>query len=422
MTKTERILSALIMPIALPIVLIMYVINLLSRGKYCNEVFDAGERAFGSSAQKERIKADVVTSTPSLDQHAEVMARVTDLVKADNLLELSDWIKNLDQSRARCDANVSLAETAIDTLLDTTAEYRTEGHDCHPDDILFFEDALVSRYEQEAAQHAQSYPLTVIAARMRCFQGWTHRGSDYANYVSDDGWFGMAERFGQADLLLQRYDPARDDAPLLAAARHQLLAFMPRAEKYVYEFYHEWSQLDRQNQTPHRQHALMMLPRWFGSDHDLQIAASQAAANTHDVTGEAAYFTMYRTVLDAWDPHVLSMDTTRFAQGAHDFLSLRNNDPFCVNQLINQMGWWYAWGAARGLNASQKKRRNQISADLRALHDDLLRTRLTAIYVDAWEDGEEAGIEELVRVFKEELENNEVILTGDGPVLRPLTH
>lgn len=420
MTKVEKFLVALVFPIALPIALVMYIINVVSRGKYCGGLFRAGDLEYGSSHLKERINADVVHSTPSRDRHAEVRKKTNALADADDWLGLSDWIQELDRGRETCTANVNLAEIAISALLEHLADSKTEGHDCHPDEIFFFSDPTAEKFETLAGQHTQSYPLTVIAARIRCFQGWTHRGADYAGYVSDDGWFGMAQRFEQASQLLDRFDPVMEDAPLLAAARHGLLAFMPNADRHVRQYHKDWSMLDPMNQTPHRQHALMMLPRWFGSDHDLQIAAAQAAANTYETTGEAAYFTMYRTVLDTWDPNVLSMDTARFAQGAQDFLALRNNDPADTAELIEAMAFWSAFGAARGLNKEQKQRRNAISQEMKDLARNLIRTRLTAIYAPAWTDGKAGCLAQITDAFKAELEQNQVILGNEGPVLHAL--
>ena len=327
----------------------------------------------------------------------------------------SDWIAELDQARACCIANLSLVETAVQAALEHLAVAIHEGHDCHPDPILEFSDDTVEAFERTALELTKNYPLRAMAAMMRCYQGWTHRDADYAFYVSDDGWFGMGEKLNRAAELLDQCDPVALDAPLLAAARHRLLAFMPNAEAQVRAFYETWSSLDPKNQTPHRQHAMMMLPRWFGSDHDLQIAAAQAATNTQAVTGEAAYFTMYRTVLDAWDPNVLSMDETRFSEGASDFLTLRNNDPACVGALVESMGWWSAFGSARGLSKVQKVRRNALSRHFKALARDIIRDRLCAIYPDAWSDGAEGCRLEIVEACRDELDlGYEIVLGEDG--------
>lgn len=344
-----------------------------------------------------------------------VQQQVEALVKTRDWQTLSGTIQKWDQNRAVCCANISLAETAIRTVLEDQATEIYEGHTCHPDPIMYFSDETVEIFEILAVKYPDSYPLLAIAAQMRCAQGWTHRGADYSAYVSDDGWFGMAERFEMAAELLDGLDPVTLDAPLLAATRHKLLAFMPDAHRHVKKFYEEWSALTPLSTTPHQQHAMMMLPRWFGSDHDLQIAASQAVANTQTVTGETAYFAMYRTALDDWDPNVLSMDTRRFAQGARDFLTLRGNDPAIAGYLIDNMVWWSAFGSARGLNSKQKKLRNKISKHLKVLRRELIRERLTAIFPKAWDGGKDACMVEILGACSKELDEGfDIVLGPDG--------
>lgn len=415
----EKILTIILTPFMVPIVIVMYVVNLLSKDKTFGGFFEEAENFANAEEEMKRIQAEVVQSTPSLDHHMQISSQAQVLIQAEDWGGLSHWIKSLDQSRASCEANICSAETALTAVLQHFATDIFDGHTCHPDPIYLITDETAETFEQQAQAHPDSYPLRVIAAQMRCYQGWTHRGADYGVYVSDDGWFGMGQHFKQAEILLDAFDPIELDAPLLAATRHKLLAFMPNAKSHVRPFYEDWSKLNPMDQAPHEKHAMMMLPRWFGSDHDLQIAASQAAANTHVQTGEAAYFTMYRRVLDDWDPNVLSLDPVRLAKGAHDFLALRNNDPAVVGELIENMRWWSAFGSARGLDKVQKQRRDELSLGFKKLAKDLLRSRLTAIYPKSWEDGVEGCRLEILEACRTELDQGkDIILNGAGVVFR----
>ncbi|WP_299150861.1 hypothetical protein [uncultured Tateyamaria sp.] len=342
-----------------------------------------------------RIAFDTVKATPAMERRAATEDKCRALVSARNWTELSDHLIQWDQSRAACNAGIPLAQIGRQAVLFDLADAVVEGHDCHPDPIAIFSDEVVQRMETLSAMHPEKYPLLALAAEMRCYQGWSSRGADYAEYVSDNGWFGMGQHFAKAAWLLEKYDVVEMNAPLLAAARHRLLGFMPDADKHVGRFYEEWSALDPKDQEPHEKHAIMMLPRWFGTQETLEIEAQKAAVRTTTAAGDAAYFTMYRRVFDAWDPSVLNMDTKVLKRGAHDLITLRGDDPAFVAQLVQDIRWWTGIGSGDSYTRDGRKLWSDITTDIEEMRQELVLSRLTAICPDAWEDGPEGALDML---------------------------
>lgn len=363
-----------------------------------------------------RLKVRTLSTTPSLTTHEELGKEICELIDADRWLDVSEKIRAWDQARETCEAGLPMASSARDVILRHLAEGAYQGNACHPEPFFAFSDATVEKLETLAAVHSDSYPLLALAAEMRCHQGWLSRGADYAQYVSDEGWHGMQANFAKAALLVDRFDPVAIDAPLLAAARHKLLAFMPDAEKHVFQYYEEWSALNPKDQLPHKQHALMMLPRWFGSAEQLQVEAQKAAIRTADVTGDAAYFSMFALALNNWDPNVLDIDLDAFRRGAHDVFSLRSNDPAYVAHVLQDMSWWSASGAESGYAKHQRPRIKEIMSALAELRIELMKTRLTAIHGLSWDGSVRAAIEELSVIFQKEIKEGATFEVGENGV------
>jgi len=191
---------AILFVIALPFSVVALIINTVSGGKAFAKFFADADGLANEQANLKRIKAQVVTSTPSLDELTKVRAQVKRLVAKKNWLALSDLIQDWDQNRTVCCANVSYAETAMQEVLERQAVNIYEGHTCHPDPIMLFRDETVEKFEALAAENFDRYPLLAIEIAAR---------------------------------LLNGLDPVALDAPLLAETRHKLLAFMPNAHRYV---------------------------------------------------------------------------------------------------------------------------------------------------------------------------------------------
>lgn len=371
--------------------------------------------------QRQRLTFRQLLTTPSLETRQKVEKEVWALIEADNWLALSTKIVEWDQSRSRCEAGFPLAHTAMTAAIQFIARGVYEGHICHPGPIYDISDEVADMLETKAAIHSDSYALLALAAAARCYQGWCDRGDDYAEYVSDDGWFGMSARFAKARWLLDRFDPVALDAPLLAATRHKLLAFMPDAEKHVYRYYEEWSALDPYDQTPHTAHGQMMLLRWFGDQTTLEVEARKAAQATSQQTGDAAYFSIYASAFEAWDPNVLNIDLDVFEQGAHDLITLRGGDPAFVAQLHQQMSWWANKADYREATKHIQDQATTVRSGIKELRDEILRTRLTAIHGHSWEGGVRGAIDEISALVQAEIEEGHATfaLTESGLVVTP---
>ena len=375
--------------------------------------------SLNEKSQRKRLTFKQLISTPSLDTHKTIERDVQAMIEAGAWLKLSDTIMEWDQNRSKSEAGYPNAFTAISAAIRFVARGVHEGHACHPDPIYDISDDVADMLETKAATHSDSYPLLVLAALARCYQGWCDRGEDYAEYVSEDGWFGMSTRFAKAGWLLDRFDPVAMNAPLLAMARHKLLAFMPDADKHVYRYYEEWSALDPNDQTPHSAHGLMMLPRWFGDEGTLEIEAQRAAQRTAKITGDAAYFSMYESAFTAWDPHVLLLDFTAFKRGAHDLITLRGCDPSFVAGLYQRMIWWAPKNDQWKPTQHQKALADNIESQLKALRDEILQTRLTAIHGHSWEEGVRGAIDEISALVQDQIKEGHAsfALTENGLVI-----
>lgn len=352
---------------------------------------------------RKQITFQQLITTPSLTTQENAYKAIAARVQAQDWLGMARHIRMWDQDRTKCEAGFSLAPIGLGAVQRCLAEAAYEGNPCHPDSFVVLPEAMIDQFETLAALHTEEYVFLALAAHARCHRAWVSRGTDYAAYVSEDGWAGMATQFEKAQWLLSRYDPVEMNAPLLAAARHALLAFMPDAHKYVYQYYEEWSALDPMDMRPHNQHAMMMLPRWFGSAHDLQLAAQKAANATRDQTGDAAYFAMYSTALDMWDENVLEIDFAAFEQGAHDLFALRGNDPAYVARRLEEMSWWTADGAEKSYPPHFHDRYRDLAIRLKALRKDLLCTRLTAIHGLSWADQVRGALDEVSALFQEDI-------------------
>ncbi len=353
---------------------------------------------------RERIRFDTVSSTPSIEAKAAAEEEAKAFIAQDDWLGLSRRLQELDRARARCPAGYPLAQIMKDATLGEIADGVYEGHVCHPLPILDISDEWAERLESLSSMHSDSYPLIALAAEARVYQGWLSRGDGYAQYVSEDGWFGMEKRFARAAWLLAECDPVEMDAPMLAAARHRLLGFMPDAERHAVRFYEEWSALDPLDQRPHDAHGQMMLSRWFGDASKRELEARRAVARTSEQTGEAAYFTMYYSVFQAWDPAFLELDAEALARGARDLLALRGHDPAFVATLIQHMEWWTAIGADRDYTAAGLEIWHRIAPEIDAIREELVREHLHAVYPPAWKNGEAGALDIISGVVQSDIQ------------------
>lgn len=401
----------------LPIVIIF---NFVSIKRFASSLFSGLDFiSLNEESQRKRLAFKQLSTTPSLETHKAIRDEVKVLIEADSWLRLSDMILEWDQSRAKCEAGFPKASSAVSAVIHLVSRGAYEGHACHPDPIYDISDDVAEMLETKAATHSGSYPLLVLAALARCYQGWCARGEDYAEYVSEDGWFGMSARFAKAQWLLDRFDPTAMNAPILAAARYKLLAFMPDSDKHVYRYYEEWSALDPKDQAPHTAHGLMMLPRWFGGEGTLEVEAQKAAQRTANYTGDAAYFSIYARAFREWDPHVLLLDFNAFRQGAHDLTALRGRDPSFVAQLYQDMIFWAPESDRDRPTPRQKTRAEEIESQLKDLRNEILQTSLTAIHGRSWEGGVRGAIDEISALVQDHIKegNATFALTDNGLVI-----
>ncbi|MEM9499263.1 MAG: hypothetical protein AAGA28_15165, partial [Pseudomonadota bacterium] len=133
---------------------------------------------------------------------------------------------------------------------------------------------------------------------------------------------------------------------------------------------------------------------------------------TASATGDAAYFSMYRRAFDAWDPSILNLDTQTLRMGAHDVITLRNNDPAVVAEIIQTMLWWTAIGSDGDYSEREREIWSRLATEIDDIRRDITMTRLLAICRVAWEGGLEAALDILSYFVQEDIKAGSTFRLG----------
>ncbi len=364
----------------------------------------------------DRIDFKVVTTSPMQDTQDEAIEKTRALVDAEAWVKLAVLMQQWDQNRTTCAGGESLAELALNTVLDRVSSGYIQASYCQYVRTAIIEDDIAQKMEDLAAIHSDKYIFVVLAAHVRMAQGWAARGPEYAHNVSDSGWAIMEQRFEKATWLLGQADPETLNSPLLASAHFELLSFVPDADKNLDDTYHTWSSLDPHNQTPHRQYGYKLLPRWYGSSQRLHIAAQKAALRTKEHTGSAAYASMYLEPLRSGDFVLLDMDTQLFHQGILDLADIGRNDPVALAGLIQTLldVIQCASVQSKGLSEQQTALLEKKSKDLARTYTDLVCQRLTAIRPFAWHNGRRGALMHITWACRQAFDNGATFKLSDN--------
>jgi hypothetical protein len=364
----------------------------------------------------DRIDFKVVTATPMQDTQDEAIEKTRALVDASAWVELAVLMQQWDQHRTTCAGGESLAELALNTVLDRVSSGYIKASYCQYVKTAIIDDDITKKLEDLAAIHSDKYAFVVLAAHARMTQGWAARGPEYTHNVSESGWATMEQRFEKATWLLSRADPVALNSPLLACAHFELLSFIPDADKKLDDAYHTWSSLDPRNQTPHRQYGYKLLPRWYGSSQRLHIVAQKASLRTQKETGAAAYASMYLEPLRSGDFVLLDMDTQLFHQGILDLADVGYNDPVALAGLIQTLldVVRCASGQPTGLSEQQTALWEQHTKDLARTYTGLVCKRLTAIRPFAWHNGRRGALMHITWACKQAFDDGATFKLSDN--------
>jgi len=374
--------------------LIMMPFAFLISPKFVIQSFKDGNRETLSAPEtRSRITFETINKTPSQIRLNDVRELVCELVDDHDWLTLSDLIQDWDQARAAAPDGTRLSRYALTVVCEAVSDGVIEGNVCHPLDIPYIPDETAHYFEGVASNHPTCYPLAAICAYLRICQGWTGRGSEYAQYVSIDSWGVMERHFKRAIWLLEPHDAKQLDAPLLASVRFDLLAFLPNAETLVHQYYNDWSTLDPADQEPHHCYGFMLLPRWFGSYTLLEDAAQKAYAATHNITDAAAYATLYLAALPLEIGLALHLDLDLFLNGVSDLVHQSGNDPAVLAYLVQETPMSFCVPLRSGLTREEKTQIRDMAKTVDTFCHHLTRTRMTAIHPDSWQDGVDEALD-----------------------------
>lgn len=102
-------------------------------------------------------------------------------------------------------------------------------------------------------------------------------------------WQEFLALVGQAELVIEPFDPIEEDLPQLAATRYRLVTGIDAGRKLFCDWYEDWSDLDPGATEPHLEHARHILPDCLGRGIDFDAEARRAAENTKSRSRDAAY-------------------------------------------------------------------------------------------------------------------------------------
>lgn len=166
-----------------------------------------------------------------------------------------------------------------------------------------------------------AYPQSITAriALAETYHGyaWLARGSGYANKVTDDGWKQMADREEMARTTLVEAASLEAKCPhWYEAMQHvalgqgwdkaRLRELLDAAVAFEPGYYHFY-----------REHANMLLPRWFGQDGDAEAFAEEVSTRVGGKQGAFLYFelaTVLNCLCDGED-HLSTMSWDKIREG-----------------------------------------------------------------------------------------------------------
>lgn len=344
---------------------------------------------------RHRIQFEVTQSTPMIDAAVSVQCQVDQFLDAQDYLQLADFIIDLDQQRAKCPSQKSLALTALIHFADRTHINGNVGVET--------DDSFAARIEHLSVIHPRRYVLVAMTSLLRIREAWAARGEGFANSVSKKDWEIIEKRIQKAEWLLSHTDAAALNSPLIAFCKFELLAFAEDADKTLMPTYEVWSELDPACQTAHEQVGLKLLPRWYGDLPTLERQARRAAVRTREVSGMAAYYTMLSEAIGC-DPIHLVIDPELFVQGVNDLLDLRANDPATVGIVFHDIEALAAWAVPPQAPPTHAETWHTLNQKLTALMDDIIATRLHRIHPPSWDGGTNTVLNLITRRFRTEMD------------------
>lgn len=344
--------------------------------------------------------------SPALRRKAEACELVESLIEDEDWISLAELMEEWDQQRVSGPTGVRMTEYGLQQTVTSLVKLVGEVSKLEP---------ILERLEATAALQPTLYMIPLICAHLRSRQAWEIQGNTPIHAMGFEDQKEVDRLVARARWLLAETNAQKNASPLAAAITFEMLSFLQDAELKVQPLYEEWSRLDPHDQTPHREFAFYMLPRWYGSYVRLEHEARQAAQRTEGFTGSSAYASFYRGVLISDPEAIFTLDETYFFEGVESLIRMRGKDPSFIANIVQDLYNISHIKLNRWLNRREKSEHRRKCGLIRNLARDAIREKLTGIHEPSWVGGRAAALDYISDAFQIELHEGSVLrLTESG--------
>lgn len=356
-------------------------------------------------AYRDRISFAKDAASASLSHREDRAELVRELVEDADWVSLAELMQEWDQNRVKCPSGYPMIHLAVETFLATVTGESPDEFNGTTIAKSPISTRLITRLETLAAAKPDHYPLAALAAHLHLRKAWDLHGSGYSETVPEIARAGVKSHNGKASWLLEIYDPKKLNSPLLAALRFRLCDYMDPddASTRLRQDYDTWRALDPGDMTAHEEYAFKMLPRWYGTYQELDIALRKSMATA----GTKAYAAGYLAVALRDDGALATMDAELFAEGLDALIRFRSRDCADVAQMVQTV---YEMSEMCRIRANTRrlppaiKRGFETSCGiLRAANRATVRNHLTGLCANAWDDGLTGALKYISVLFQEDL-------------------
>lgn len=325
---------------------------------------------------RNRISFETEVRSPRIERLAEARELICELAHDADWISLGELFEEWDQHRVSCPSKQRLVQVGLEELCAIHRASDSSGAG------TFDPQASIYALDRAATKHPELYVLNGIRA---------HFHLDDAAQSEDQAVAGEAmEVAGQ---LLADMDATQLKSSLVAAAklRHAIQAGADGEQ--VAQYYTDCVMLDPHDQLSHAAFGVYLLPANAGSYELLEIEARNAAASTSTQTGQAAYASMYLSVLQSDPLALVHLDTELFGEGAKDLVKYRGTDPAFIAEFTQTLRTIAQGLPHVGRSPELKAELLSKSKLLNRLVHRILRDNLRAIHVESWQDGLQGALE-----------------------------
>lgn len=347
----------------------------------------------GISDRRLKVALDlpVLTHDPAETAITETRTQIAGRIAANRWADAYALIRGWDQSRAATPFGDRLARIGCEAALARLTGALAATTPAKAAQAQAIADAVLDGFEDRLAATPADPVAAALAALAHIACGWAARGNDWAANVSDEGWDRMALHYARAQEILDAFDPAEWNSPLLAEAHYRLCPGVPDGAERLRDAHDDWADLDPSDRRVWESHGLYLLPRWFGCHAEVAAAAARCEWQTERWLGKGGYALFLLPVLAAEPALWNRIDPESLAASALDLARHRRKDQAAVNRI------------ARAMLAMFDDVPPEYAPLLRTAYRQLLEESLHALVPAAWGTTESAARRAIAQAFHAEL-------------------